>query len=281
MQVNCAPACFSCDKVSFESRCAHMPPDDTKNIWTPGSLNAMMERIVADPQYQNQLQVLFRPANGTTDATIPDGPWVLVLDNFLTPAECDTLIQLGAAEGYELSKDVSSEMKFDGTFDGVTSEGRTSTNAWCWNACYEHKVTKQVTAKIERLLGIPERYYEHFQLLKYEEQQFYSTWNICGSVCYECAVRSRLFVLSVDTHHDYIEHDIERPQGVRILTVFLYLNDVAEGGGTNFPLLDTVRMLLFCLIPCCDLILSHVCSFARSIRRSNPSGAGSCCGRRC
>ena len=26
--------------------------------------------------------------------------------------------------------------------------------------------------------------------------------------------------------------------GVRILTVFLYLNDVEEGGGTNFPLLN-------------------------------------------
>jgi prolyl 4-hydroxylase len=26
-------------------------------------------------------------------------------------------------------------------------------------------------------------------------------------------------------------------QGVRVLTVFLYLNDVEEGGGTNFPAL--------------------------------------------
>jgi prolyl 4-hydroxylase len=250
MQVNCAPACFSCDKVSFTSRCAHMPPDDTKNIWTAGSLNAMMERIVADPQYQSNMQVLFRPATSTAaDPSIPDGPWVVVLDDFLTPAECDTLIQLGAAEGYEISKDVSSEMKFDGTFDGVTSDGRTSTNAWCWNACYEHAVTKQVTAKIEKLLGIPERYYEHFQLLKYEEQQFYSTWNIGWGVhCVVSDDRSLTMVVALsfsatDTHHDYIEHDIERPQGVRILTVFLYLNDVEEGGGTNFPLLNTVRFI--------------------------------------
>jgi prolyl 4-hydroxylase len=52
-----------------------------------------------------------------------------------------------------------------------------------------------------------------------------------------------LSFFATDTHHDYIEHDIERPQGVRILTVFLYLNDVEEGGGTNFPLLDTVRFI--------------------------------------
>lgn len=184
MQVNCAPACFSCDKVSYASRCAHMPPDDSQNVWVPGSLNAMMERIVADPQYQSNINVLFRPKKNNDTADIPDGPWVVVLDDFLSPHECDTLIQLGAAEGFQRSQDVGSEMKFDGTFDGVTSDGRTSTNAWCWNACYEHAVTKQVTAKIEQLLGIPERYYEHFQLLKYEETQFYSTWSdFVGRIC--------------------------------------------------------------------------------------------------
>lgn len=39
-------------------------------------------------------------------------------------------------------------------------------------------------------------------------------------------------------HHDYIDHHIERPCGVRILTAFLYLNDVEEGGETHFPDLD-------------------------------------------
>lgn len=37
---------------------------------------------------------------------------------------------------------------------------------------------------------------------------------------------------------DYIAHHTERSQGVRILTVFLYLNDVEEGGGTRFTDLD-------------------------------------------
>ena len=163
--MNCAPACFTCDQVSYETRCAHMPPDDTKNIWSPGSLNAMFERIVADPK----VQVLFRPAPSAPN----DGPWVVVVDDFLTPHECQTLITLGGKEGYEQSMDVGGEMKFDGTYGGVTSLRRTSTNAWCWNDCYDHAVTKKVTAKIEKLLGIPEKNFEHFQLLKYEEEQFY------------------------------------------------------------------------------------------------------------
>ena len=35
--------------------------------------------------------------------------------------------------------------------------------------------------------------------------------------------------------HDYIEIDKDRPTGPRILTAYLYLNDVLEGGVTNFP----------------------------------------------
>lgn len=36
-------------------------------------------------------------------------------------------------------------------------------------------------------------------------------------------------------HSDYIEYQYDRPCGVRILTAFLYLNTVEDGGGTNFP----------------------------------------------
>ena len=49
-------------------------------------------------------------------------------------------------------------------------------------------------------------------MLKYEEGEYYQT------------------------HHDYNEHQLERQSGVRILTVYMYLNDLEEGdgGGTQF-----------------------------------------------
>jgi hypothetical protein len=82
-----------------------------------------------------------------------------------------------------------------------------------------------------------------------------------------------LFICFLEIHHDYIDFHLNRAQGVRILTVFLYLNDVEEGtnnfeavvcillhtdvaygfsrflfigGGTNFPLLDVVSLSFRC-----------------------------------
>jgi prolyl 4-hydroxylase len=75
-------------------------------------------------------------------------------------------------------------------------------------------VVAGVLEKMEALTQIHRNYTETLQLLRYEPGQFY------------------------EEHHDYIELDRERLQGPRILTVFLYLNTVEEGGGTNFPALD-------------------------------------------
>jgi len=65
--------------------------------------------------------------------------------------------------------------------------------------------------RIVNITGIPEVNQENFQLLRYQPGQFYTL------------------------HNDYIDHDIDRLQGVRILTFFLYLSDVEEGGETRFP----------------------------------------------
>jgi prolyl 4-hydroxylase len=230
---------------------------ETNNTWAPGGLNKMFERIVAEhnemanltnpEQKPYEMQILLQPKKRTSDDSEAamweeEKPWVVMIDNFLTDTECDTLIQLGTNRGYEQSKDVGAK-KFDGTYDSNLSPGRTSTNAWCQDECMESPVTQTVIAKIENLTGIPDANAEYLQLLKYEEGQLYQQ------------------------HHDFIDFHTERAQGVRILTVFLYLNDVEEGrfecfacpcsmaslrddltkwtlmlgGGTNFPILKVVR----------------------------------------
>ena len=185
------------------------------NALQPGDLNRMFERIVNDEYYQ-KFEPLVKSMPNPTDAQkaigVIDGPWVVVLDNFLSPEECERLIELGAIEGYKPSADVGKK-NFDGTYDSSVNSGRTSTNAWCSSTCYTDEITKQVNSRIENLTGIPEPNAEYLQLLRYEQGQFYQT------------------------HHDYIPHHLDRQMGVRTLTVFLYLNDVHHGGGTEFPLL--------------------------------------------
>ncbi len=119
--------------------------------------------------------------------------------------------------GYQRSTELG-ETLFDGKSKNAESKGRTSNNAWCTNECYDDPMVKAVTEKIAELTGVSSEYYEHLQLLKYEEGQFYRA------------------------HHDYIVKDATRLPGPRILTAFLYLNDVPAGGGTNFPDLNLTIM---------------------------------------
>jgi len=162
MVLQCAPSCQTCDKIDFNARC---PWDkDTPSILDKGDLNKLFERLTTDPIYQKYEPVIH--------SSPPAGPWVVTLEKFLTDEECDRLIYLGGEEGYEISKDVGGK-KFDGTYDGVTSSGRTSTNAWCTGNCYNDTLTENVLAKIENVTGVPETNSEYLQLLRYEVGQFY------------------------------------------------------------------------------------------------------------
>lgn len=178
----------------------------------------MFEHIASNPSNRKQfnIQLLSRPelfSNATSSvSTQPiDGPWVVVLDNFLNHTEAETLIGLGSALGYQRSTDVTG-FSSDGSSTDVVSQARTSTNAWCnEDLCSQHPVVQSIQARMEALTGIPIRNAESLQLLRYEPGQFYRT------------------------HHDYVGYEKKRKQGVRILTIFLYLNDVEQGGHTDFP----------------------------------------------
>ena len=247
MVVQCAPACQTCEQLDVAQRCPFDPNEP--NALQPGDLNLLFEKLVQRKEYSPT--ILSRP-NVMTDF-YNDGPWVVTLDNFLSEAECDRLIELGGEQGYLESADVG-ERKFDGkssrksshhaliiavrvsrpvhmfvtqscsclllgTYDRKVSTTRTSSNAWCQDACETDSVTMAVTKRIEDITGIPSVNFEFLQLLQYEMGQYYKQ------------------------HHDFIDFHLQRKQGPRVLTVFLYLNDVEEGGGTNFPLLNNMTVL--------------------------------------
>jgi len=99
---------------------------------------------------------------------------------------------------------------FDGSIPGTESRLRTSQNTWCDGPCLTDSYVQGVVARIENLTGVHRENYENLQLLRYSEGQFY------------------------ETHHDYISHQRDIIPGPRMLTVFLYLNNVEEGGATEF-----------------------------------------------
>jgi len=203
MQKQCAPSCQTCHTLDYQHKC---PIDKTLPVaLQPGDLNKIFERLVTDEYYQQfEPHILSQP---TPDL---DAPWVITLENFMSPEECDRMIDLGTAMGYKRSGDTG-KRNFDGTYEKAVHSGRTSTNTFCQFDCETDPVTQQVTARIENVTGVPQINYEYLQLLRYESGQFY------------------------DTHHDFAGYHLERQFGPRIITVFLYLNDVEEGGATEFP----------------------------------------------
>jgi prolyl 4-hydroxylase len=193
MKTNCAPACMTCHLIDIEKRCPKLG-DEVDPALHPGDLNKMFERILRlapgnrtlSPVELQELQesqtpvytvhVHSRPESVTEisaalDKSMP--PWVVTFDNFLTPEECDNLIQLGYDAGYKRSEDVGGQ-KFDGTVEPVQSERRTSENAWCsqQHGCREQEVPARIHKRMGAVMGIPPENSEDLQILRYEKGQF-------------------------------------------------------------------------------------------------------------
>ncbi|CAB9509401.1 Prolyl 4-hydroxylase subunit alpha-2 [Seminavis robusta] len=228
MQVNCAPACQTCEKLDHRIRC---PVNErAPKAFEAGDIDEMFENIMTHPHYKQYKPVaLSQPAEAQT-GLVPifkdpseegkNFPWVVALENFLTEEECDRLIYLGGIVGYKQSYEAEG-VNFDGTYKAKASDSRNSFNAWCWEKqCYEDKITQQILAKIGNVTNVPEKNSEFFQILRYEEGGLYKL------------------------HSDYIPTDLHRAQGVRALTMLIYLNDAEynSGGETYFPVMDlTIR----------------------------------------
>jgi ShK domain-like len=133
MNFTCAPVCRSCDLLHASTRCK-IDRSVPAALAMPGDLDRLLERIVSDPDVTSryQIQVLSRPDYAEGDsletADYQLGMWLLQLDAFASPVECERLIELGQLEGYVRSADVGEE-KEDGTFEDDINTGRTSMNS--------------------------------------------------------------------------------------------------------------------------------------------------------
>lgn len=209
MRISCAPVCFTCHELDFSTRCPIPYNLQEQNIFAPGDVHKLFTRIV---ETYDKVTVVSQPDENA------DAPWAVYIDDFLTTQECLILQELGNTREFVRSMGSSGELNEDGTVGDVESSARTSSQTWCQDSCYENATAQAILGKIERLTGVPDANHEYLQLLQYEQGQYYKT------------------------HHDYIPIHRDRASGPRILTVFLYLNNVEAGGGTRFPDLKATVM---------------------------------------
>lgn len=197
MIVNCPHSCDACELRDPKIRCDRGRLNITTTpVYGPGDMASMFSTIEEKWGHYG-IEVLSKE------------PWVVTFDNFLTEEETDALIETNKGN-WERSTDTGAVNAF-GETGRVLSVGRTSSNAWCRSNCLRNEHVQNVMKKIEEVTMIPKTHFESFQVLQYEIGQKYNV------------------------HHDMSPRQSLLSCGPRILTFFLYLSDVEEGGETGFP----------------------------------------------
>mmetsp|Transcript_5150 Transcript_5150/g.7846 ORF Transcript_5150/g.7846 Transcript_5150/m.7846 type:complete len:286 (+) Transcript_5150:279-1136(+) len=198
MIINCPESCQSCELLDKKKRCdrGFLNISD-EHVWQPGDLDKLFEELV-------------EKYNPSVESRPPEGPWVLVFEDFVKDEEIKRLLYWGNKLGFERSTDVGVENEF-GESTKIVSQSRTSANAWCMGGCEEDPIISKVTERTVEYTKIDSENYESFQLLQYNKEQYYRG------------------------HHDMSPSARYEAAGPRILTFFLYLSDVEEGGETEFP----------------------------------------------
>lgn len=149
-----------------------------------------------------------RMSNKHNIKALSQDPWILEVSNFLTDKEVDDI--LDSVTKWDQSKE-SGEIDSSGEGKAIITAARTSSTFWCNLDCEKSSPSEQIRHKIVDLLQIPKIHYEPIQLLRYTEGQRFVP------------------------HHDFSFQELSLPCGPRVLTFFLYLSDVEEGGNTYFP----------------------------------------------
>ena len=197
MTVNCPSSCKNCHLRDPNIRCSRSFLNISSDpIYKPGDMSKMFSRI--EEEFKDRYTV----------TVLSTSPWAIILDNFISDVEVDAI--LATVDNWERSTDTGSQNEY-GEAGKILSQGRTSTNAWCREPCESNPHVQSVISKIVEVTRIPYSHYESFQVLQYNVGQRYNV------------------------HHDSSELDNRLACGPRILTFFLYLSDVEEGGETAFP----------------------------------------------
>lgn len=214
MTLNCCPVCEAAWLLDWLVECpftrhqAHAWPE-------PGDLNTFFVNLTTLPQYQQYSPTIHSQPNSTNDS---DAPWVVTLENVVSPEEAWALIQHGEQYGWQDSG-ISSDVQDDGSSESIISDYRTSTLAWCNSeSCLQDPLVQRVLDRMANITQLHPNHSDYLQLLKYAPGDYYKE------------------------HHDIHHYQFYNSAGARIFTFYIYLSDVEQGGETNFPYLANLTI---------------------------------------
>jgi len=145
-------------------------------------------------------------------------PYIVQIEDFLSPEECDELISLAKEDGFTGSK-VNLLDHFDGTHKFQmplrNSESvKCSTETEGDEAMKCSDATTSIMEKIASFMGTSTNYFEPAELIHYPPGGYYTL------------------------HNDYVANDEWKPAGPRILSMYITLDEAVTGGSIGFPELD-------------------------------------------
>lgn len=150
--------------------------------------------------------------------TLSTRPKIFEVKNFLADNETQVVMDVGAKQGLVNSKGMmQSKDLAKGTAD---SEFRTSRQTWLSRGL--HPVIGELDERTAELTRVPTSHQEPAQLLRYDEGAYYHNHNDWA----ELELYPDQKNMWARSHMGYQD---------RLATVFWYLNDIPEGGETNFP----------------------------------------------
>ena len=142
-------------------------------------------------------------------ATTPNSCMLFIVNDFLSKDECSRLT--GVEEGFALST--------AGNLNRRSSTSRI--------ACYEEAAAIQ--DRVSRLVNLPPQNFEKLKVTKYTTGQKFGNHDDAHDP-------------SKSTVQPYISKGCTEIYSNRVFTVIMYLNDVADGGGTTFKYLSATKL---------------------------------------
>ena len=223
MMNNCPMACMMCEASEEFNRCIGKRHPFNNPIFVKNENFEYIEQAQAEDLGFKIVNFLFEilklderatviPSKDTKSIEVSD-PYIIQIDDFLSPEECDELIALATKDGWKNSA-VNKLDHFDGTHEfqlplrSSESVACNKSDMECFNA------SSSVIQKLSALARIPSRHFEPVDMIHYPPGGYYTA------------------------HHDYRRSDAYKPAGPRVLTMYIALSEASSGGSVGFPDLD-------------------------------------------